>query len=341
MTAERETAEARASQEATDWFLLLQEEPDDAGLRGRFEAWLAADPRNAAAWAVTRRTAGIMSRVPPVDGGRWMPAAATAGAGTSGGGIGLRPRVPPIAGRRAYRRLAAASAIAMAACLALLFLPSLILQLQADYVTATAEIRAVQLDDGSTLVLAPESAVEVAYGGRERRISLLAGEAFFTVRDDPARPFRVIAKGIETTDLGTAFGVRRTDSGATVAVQTGSVRVDYATASPAVSEMLEAGQSIRIGWSGAAVRGEQIPTQIAPWRQRRLIAQDQPMRDVIDQLRPYFDGRIILADSALASRRVTGVYNLADPADALRGIAQARGASVRQVTPWILIVSAD
>lgn len=342
MTAESETAEARASREATDWFILLREEPEDADLRARFDAWLLADPRNGAAWTVTRRTTTIMARVPPVGGGAWL-APATSNPG-KGEGAGLRADLSAAArsGRPARgRRLAAASVVALAACLGLLFMPGLILRLEADHVTGTGEIRSVRLDDGSTLVLAPESAVEVAYSVGERRINLLAGEAFFTVQPDPARAFRVFAKGIETTDLGTAFGVRRTEVGSTIVVESGSVRVDYKATSPSVSEHLEAGQSISVSWAGSAVRGEQVSTQIAPWRERRLIAQDEPMQDVIDALRPYFGGRIVLADASLASRRVTGVYNLTDPANALRGIAQARGASVRQISPWLLIVSAE
>lgn len=352
MAAETETAEARASQEATYWFLMLQEEPDDVALRERFEAWLAADPRNEPAWAATRHTSAIMARVPPAHGDRWQASATTASVGQSvgprvgrnGDGIGSRAGVSRGVGhgrRRYVRRLVAGSAVALAACLGFLFLPALILDLKADHATGTAEIRTVQLEDGSTLVLAPNSAVEVAYGGAERRIGLLAGEAFFIVRDDPARPFRVVANGVEATDLGTAFAVRLAGTGATVTVETGSVRVDYATVSPSVSEVLQAGQFIRIAWTGAANRGDQAPTQVAAWRQKRLIAQDQPMEDVIDQVRPYFDGKIILTDSALAARRVTGVYNLADPANAVRGIAQAHGAIVHEITPWILIVSGD
>ena len=63
------------------------------------------------------------------------------------------------------------------------------------------------------------------------------------------------------------------------------------------------------------------------------------MRDVVDRLRPYFRGTIILAPSAPAGRSVTGVYNLADPVAALRGIARAQGATVSRITPWILLVS--
>lgn len=323
---EPNTEETRASQEATDWFLLLEEEPADADLRARFEAWRSADPRNVSAWAVTQRTAGLMAQVPPVNSTDMVQLAA-------------QKNVPPFAGRRG--RWAVGSALALAACLGLLFLQPLLLRLQADFTTSTAEIRIERLEDGSTLTLAPESAVRIAYTGLERRIELLSGEAFFEVSDPKGRPFRVIANGIETTDLGTTFSVRRINDGTAIAVASGSVRVDYRASAKPISEVLEAGQAIRIARTGDAMISSQPPMQIASWRQRQLIAQDEPMRDVVEQLRPHFEGKIILAGAELAGRRVTGVYNIADPVNALRGIAQARDAVVRQVTPWLLIVSVD
>jgi hypothetical protein len=47
------------------------------------------------------------------------------------------------------------------------------------------------------------------------------------------------------------------------------------------------------------------------------VAQDEAMGDVIDQLRRNFPGRIVLTDETLAGRPITGVYNLADPVEAL------------------------
>ncbi|HEY0185065.1 MAG TPA: FecR domain-containing protein [Rhodopila sp.] len=213
------------------------------------------------------------------------------------------------------------------------------IDLRADDVTSSGEVRTIGLADGSSVTLAPDSAIKVAYTGTERRVMLLSGEAFFTVRHDPARPFRVAAGGIETTDIGTTFDVRRGNGGVAIAVQDGSVEVDDRAAEPPVSEILRGGQRVRVTWSGEVVRSGEPPGQVAAWRQYQLIAQDQPMGEVIDQLRPYFRGRIILTNGTLAARPVTGVYNLSDPVEALRGLVQAHGATVRRVTPWLLLVS--
>lgn len=320
---ERPDKAQQASREATAWLILLQDEPGDAELRRRFDAWAAADPVNAAAWSATARTAGIIATLPPRHAAAWQPYVA-----------GARARA---AARTTRRRLGLGlAAAALAACLAVLIGPSLILRLQSDHATGTAELREVTLADGSVMVLAPDSAAAIAYTGAERRIVLLAGQAFFIVRPDAARPFRVAAGGIDTTDLGTAFDVRRTDEGARISVQEGRVRVDYG----AVSETLAAGQALRLPWRGQGQRAEVPVNQIAAWRQRQLIAQDQPTAEMVDQIRPYFRGRILLMDDGLAAQPVTGVYNLADPAEALRAVVRAHGATVRRITPWLLVVTA-
>ena len=80
---------------------------------------------------------------------------------------------------------------------------------------------------------------------------------------------------------------------------------------------------------------------VAAWRDGQLVAQNVPLRAAVDELRRYYGGSILLTDSALGDRRITGAYNLADPEDALRAIAQAHGGKVRRITPWLLIVSAS
>ena len=77
MAADPDEARERASEQATDWLILLQDDPDDAELLARFEAWLAASPLHAEAWAVTDRVAGVIRRTPPAFAERWRPALAS------------------------------------------------------------------------------------------------------------------------------------------------------------------------------------------------------------------------------------------------------------------------
>jgi transmembrane sensor len=198
----------------------------------------------------------------------------------------------------------------------------------------------VRLADDSIVTLAPQSAIKVAYAAAgERRVRLLAGEAYFEAAPDAGRPLRVFADAVRVTVLGTAFNVARSDEGADVGVAHGIVRVDYDGAAQPVAERLKAGEFVRVSRSGGVLRGEQPASQIAAWRERRLVAQDQPLGEVVDRLRRYYFGAIVVTDAALAGQPVTGVYDLGNPAGALRGIARSQNAVVREITPWLLVVS--
>ena len=345
MTGKTDPIRKQASKEATDWLILLKDDPDDAGLRRAFEAWRRKNAVNAAAWDAMQQASDAMDKATPVHADRWQPSLADLRGETHGDGTdGAEPALPSngrrTAGRIGRRQAIRFGGIAAAACLlALVAGPDVWLDLRADYATGTAETRTIRLPDDSTVTLAPESAIAVAYAPGERRIRLLAGEAFFEAATNPERPFRVAARIVDVTVLGTAFDVRRGDAGARVSVEQGVVRVDHAAAAPPVT--LTAGQSVRVSWGGLAERSDAPLDQIAAWRRNRLIARDEPLGAVVDELRRYYSGRIIVTDEALAARPVTGVYNLADPVAALRGVARAQNAVVRRVTPWLIFVSAS
>lgn len=326
-----ETEDDCASEEATQWLIRLQERPEDQTLRLRFEAWRSASARNAAAWTETRRFSRIASTHEPADAADWKTFVADSRRRTVT--ASARP-----AGRAARRRgwLAPALSLAVAACLLFAFGPTLLLRLEADYITGTGEQREIELADGSRMILAGGSAVAIAFEARERRVRLLSGEAFFEVRSNPQRPFRVTAREVDATVLGTRFDVRLGVDDVTVAVEEGAVQI---TQSAGAAEKLTAGQSARVQSNGRVVRTEQAPALVAAWRQGQLYAQGLHLKDAVEQLRRYYSGTILIGDSRLADLRVTGAYDLNDPEEALRGMAQVHGASVRRITPWLLMLS--
>ena len=325
MTDRSDSEQLRASREATDWLILLQEAPEDPETRRRFEAWLNASPVHEASWAATQRTADALAAARP---GRWTPVDACQSRHPSSAGQAVAPP------RRFWRLPATA-----AAGLAILFAFGSVQYMRADYVTGTAEISVVDLADGSRVSLAPDSAIAIDFGPDTRRVRLLAGEAFFQVAADPDRSFRVEVRDLAAIVLGTAFNVRREDDGATVALAEGLLRVVHERARLPVSETLAPGDVVRVGSAGEIVRGDRAPDAIAAWRAGRLIAQDETVEAVVDRLRRHYRGIIFLMDRDLAGRSVTGVYNLADPLAALRAIGTSHGANVRQITPWIVVIS--
>lgn len=325
----------KASLEATRWLVALHEAPDDREVRRCFEEWRRASPLNAAAWLETQQLAGVATTLTPAYADVWKPVVASRRRPSA---AAFLTRKVAVARTRTWRL--GVAALALAGSVAFFVGPAVVQRLEADHTTSTAELRKVVLQDGSEVTLAPDSAIAVSYDAAGRQVRLLSGEAFFDVKSDPSRPFRVLARDVETAVVGTSFDVRLYADGVVVSVERGAVRIGPASAASAMPpDELQPGQAVRVARGGEASRLPASPDMVAAWRDGQLVAQNIPLREAVDQLRRYYAGTILLTSASLGDRRITGAYNLADPEDALRAIAQAHGGKVRRITPWLLVVS--
>lgn len=318
MTSATDDGDALRS-EAVDWLMRVQAMPDDAALRADLEAWLDVSEDRRRAYRSVERVWTLTGAVP-------------AAAPPSPAKVVELPRT------RRIRRAWGIAATALAACVALYFLPALKLRMQADHLTGVAELREITLEDGSVVSLDAGSAIALRYTAARREVALLAGQAFFQVVSAADHPFVVVAGDVTVTVTGTAFDVRTWKDGAVVAVQSGAVQV--ATSRGGQTATLKRGERLAIAGSGPFARSEVGPDDIASWRQHRLVVDGDLLSDVIEELDRHHAGIIVLRDRALASRRVTGVFDLRRPFEALQAIARSQRASVTEITPYVFVVSA-
>lgn len=312
---------------ATDWLFRLQAEPADAALRQAHRDWLAADAAHLRAWLAVQQTWSVTGRM-KTDLATIADAAL------------FRPqRKPP---RRQTRILAVVTALAACAALALLG-PRILLQLESDAVTATAENTVLQLADGSTVTLGGASALRADVGGSGgRRATLLRGEAHFQIAPDRQRPFVIDAGPVQVTVVGTAFDVTLDAQSISVAVASGVVDVRAGDAVPA---RLTAGERVAIArGSGAATLARIAPEDVGAWRQQRLVLHDLPLPEAIARLGRYYRGEIVVLAEGLDRQRISGVFDLDDPARALRGMLAAGGPTlrdlqIRQYTPYLIVLN--
>nr|WP_113866378.1 FecR family protein [Brenneria salicis]NMN91899.1 FecR family protein [Brenneria salicis ATCC 15712 = DSM 30166]RBP62883.1 FecR family protein [Brenneria salicis ATCC 15712 = DSM 30166] len=320
--------EKQAQQDAIDWLIALQEDPNDTDVLARFNAWRDSSEENQRAWLEAQHVWNLL------DETRHTPNLHTRTAR-------FTPPPHPVASQRwrvDLRRLALSAAAAVV-CLAVLLQPAINQWLAADYATGIAETRQIRLDDGSTVCLGADSAIKVTFEPRSRQVILLSGEAYFDVQPDTARPFHVAAGTVDTTVLGTAFDVRLMADSVMVAVNHGRVAVAAPEAQPRIGAPLQAGDWVRIAKNGQVERGQDAPELVGGWRAGMLIVKDRPIADVVEEIRRHYRGAILLTDSTLAQQRVTGAYDLNAPVDALRALAQAHGGNARQISPWVTVIS--
>ncbi|MCG2840688.1 FecR domain-containing protein [Sandaracinobacter sp. RS1-74] len=319
----------RALEEASDWLLRIEDAPADAALRAELEAWLAADADNAKAWALAHRTVRLSRLADAGERAAAVPAPPNLVArrfARSG------PRYHPA--RHALAAMAAAVAVIVIA-------PDTLLRLRGGHASSTAETRALRLADGSTVILGADSAIIGKTDAGKREIALLRGEAWFDVAHGNGRPFVVRADDMTVTVTGTAFDVAMTDRTLSVGLARGSVRVAR-PGQPAVEIAMKPGQRVAIDRaSGAAAATTVDLPEIGAWRSGRLAVRNANFSDVVAALDRYHAGVILVRGERLASARVTGVYDLADPAGSLRTLAWPASAQIWQITPWLTIVSGD
>lgn len=283
--------------------------------------WMAADPRHAA-FAESLRAVAITrdaTRAPDVDRG-WaavqarmraaerertviaMPRSRLAGRYRRTMGVGIAAAVTAIVGWQAYAR----STVELTAP------------------TGTQVTR--MLPDGTTITL--DAGSHASYRRRftsSREISL-DGSGLFVVRHDASHPFRVRANGGVITDVGTRFVVNayRELDHVDVAVTEGIVTLGAADDSRTLT--LTAGQSARLVTKGAhSLERRDDGTAIASWTTGSLVFADVPLGDVVVRLGREYGTPIRLADSALASRRVTTNLHGESVTGALDAITVALG----------------
>ncbi len=308
----------RLLDEAIDLIIRHQNDPDNPVAQEMIRAWRGRSLDNEQAWQRVSKIHGasglILSERRKIERRE---------------GLGLTRRNLMIGGLAAFGLGTAGYSI----------VPSLLLRTQADYMTAKGEIRRIDLPDGSVATLGPESAIALDFSGDARTVDLLAGMSFFEVESDANRPFSVLSDSMRATALGTAFDVSDDAGVLSVGVDHGLVDVRAAGA-PETIASLTTGQWITVDpTSGEVDRGQREAGQIASWRDKLLIAERETVSALAARIGRWLPGRIIIADSLVGRQRVSGVFDLNDPLRALQAAVHPAGARVRQVTPYVTVVS--
>lgn len=341
MTSDDDLIPESVLDQAIAWAVRLHDSPNDMAARTELERWLAQGDMHRHAWAKTQKAWIQMGQVPATFAREWPRRhAGQARGGPSLAGSGPVESFPAVPRRRFGLRSAV---VALAACLLIaLAIPSLQVWISADYVTAVAETRRISLEDGSTVYLAADSAIAVNLKEGRRQLTLLRGEAYFEVAPDRSRPFSVRADDLNVTVTGTAFDVGFTERSFSIAVASGSVRVSRLGLKETGTVDLSPGQGVLIDRATGA-GSDTAPTDrtVGAWRAGRLIVENTLLTDVVATIGRYRRGAIVIMDDALREKRVTGGYDLRDPEGALRVLVAPYGGTVREYTPWLLVLTTD
>ena len=249
-----------------------------------------------------------------------------------------RDRIPARTSRRvpapapSSRRRVLQVGVGVAAAAVLATLVFFLLPASPDTVTvqtASAEVRTVELPDGSSVRLLGDSRLTYPSGAMDedgaRRVEF-EGRAFFDIVPSAER-FLLVTPDAQVTVLGTSFGTRTADDGTEVVLVEGSLRMS-ARQAPEKAVVLAPGQMSRMTSAG-------IPSEPVSVRAHEhltwtglFVFHATPVRDILPMLSGHY-GVDISADETLLDERVTGRFAQEESlAGTLDTVALAIGAAV-------------
>lgn len=304
--------------EALNWFTLLRNREPDADTRRAFALWLMQSPRHEDEFRNLEAIWGSKSFIEAVRSLPVDPAI-------------RRPRLS-----RWTIRVAAAAAVVLFAA-GLWQYPSLKIAWQADHMTATGDQSTIQLPDGSSMILNTASAVALDFEAGRRSVKLLRGEAFFDVRHDPEHPFVVTANFAEVVVRGTAFSVRTENAEDDVVLERGLVQVSCLCDRSDKAE-LHPGEAVSVSATAVSSVRSADPSRSLAWREGRIAFEDARLGVVLDELRRYHGGQIVVIDDRVNRLVVTGNYRLDNVEGAIRTLADAAGVGMTRVPGGLIIL---
>ncbi|WP_349617691.1 FecR domain-containing protein [Azotobacter salinestris] len=304
-------------QQAAEWFARLHADPHDATTGEAWRRWHGQSEAHRQAWQYVER---VSRRFAPLQGD--VDAAAQT----------LRTaRRTNLSRRHAVRSLALLSGGALLGWIGWRAtpLPQLLMAWQADYRTATGEVRDFLLTDGTHIWLNGASALDADYRPEWRRLRLLAGEVLIDTAEE-ARPFIVDTAEGRLRALGTRFSVTQQDGGTRLAVFAGAVEVR--TAGTGAVRLVRAGEQLRFGRHAIGIPEPAAATRQA-WARGILLVDDMPLAAFVEELSRYHRGYLGVAPE-VAQLRVMGAYPLHDPEQILAMLESALPIAIHRPLPW-------
>lgn len=207
--------------------------------------------------------------------------------------------------------------------------------MSADYVSARGETRQILLDDGSSVLLDADTAIDVRLNDDVRQVKLLRGTAFFEVKPSSV-PFIVEAANGTSRVLGTAFDVALDNKGVEVALEHGSLRVELGNSPDQV--MLKPGEAVAYSNQGISRPHDIELDDVLAWHNGRFVFNNASLTDVLQRIERYRDGRIIVVGSALGARRISGSFSLKDTNAALSSLQSSVGFKMSKLTERLVVI---
>lgn len=336
---------------AHEWFVRLTDLNADAQKRAELQAWLNADPRHEDAFERAKALNAAAGQLTRGDIDHDLLPRRAASIPTFQAKLELGAPT-----RRAVHIISAMAALVAIAFVALPYLdrptnaPVAVQVESYTFISEVGEHRDILLSDNTHVTLGPASEVSVQFLPDARRVDLLRGAAFFDVKSDPNRPFKVTSHMTTATALGTRFDVRQSSGLTRVAVAEGRVAVMHPLVvsgertSLSSQEILEPSQQVSA--TGATGLADVAPVNVdlvGEWRNDRLIYNGARIGELVSDAKRYTTKPILIAEGSehILDFRISGAFDGRDIEEMLSSLAIVHPVTVDLSGPDEILLAAN
>lgn len=243
----------------------------------------------------------------------------------------------PVMARRAF--LGGAVSVAATAGLAMVYPPfdlwPAVSEWRADYRTGIGEQRRIALTDGVRVDMNTLTAItRREVNGRTVGVQLIAGEAAIDLLA-PTRGFAVTAGVGRSVAQTGRFEVRYMDGTACVTCVEGALQIEH----PLGTRRLAAGQQTTYERNSLGEVTVIDPEVSSAWREGILVFRHTPLVRVIDEINRYRPGRVVLLDSSVSGREVSGRFSMRALDTVLVQIQRTYNLQARRLPGGLLVLT--
>lgn len=208
-------------------------------------------------------------------------------------------------------------------------------ELSADYRTAKGEQRELALSQTVSLRLNTQTSISVSAKESDPLIELISGEAAISARRMQGSPLTVKAADGLVTAMQAEFNARCLDGVVSVSCTNGEVVV----AASERNVRLPKGQQVSYDAGGLGLPKAIDTDQATAWQRGLLIVRDRALADVVDEVNRYRPGKIIVMNSRLGRRMITGTFHLDQFDDFIGQVRGLFGATVQPLPGGVILLS--
>ena len=290
-------------------WLVRMHGPDAFRWREHFEAWRHADPENR---RVYDRQLGLWGMASRLD--------------SPGAPAQVEPRFIPFA-------IAASLAALVIGVTGVALWPKRPAPLQ---LVAADKPKLIRLADGSQVVLAGGSALDVRYSDDSRRLDLLRGRARVRMQAERRRG-ELRAGPVMLQTAGATVDLQLHDGAARVILLGGTLQLARYDGQPQDElPSISPGQLVEVGARPGSVSPRAAQASELVWPRAMVSFDDAMLSDVVEQANALSMTVLRIDGDELRTRRVTGAYQMGDSEGLARSLAASLGLSLTKTAEGAL-----